>query len=211
MKIAIIGAGVVGVALGSAWARKSHDIIFGARDAASSKVNDALARVDGAKVASIAEAVSWADVAVLATPWGGTEAALKAAGSFSGKALLDATNPLTPTYGLALGHTTSGGEQVQAWAADARAVKIFNSTGYDNMADTTYAPGKPAMIYCGDDASAKKTASQLAGDLGFEPIDLGKLDQARYLEPYAMVWIKLALGQGLGRNIAFSLMRRAEH
>ncbi len=208
MKIAIIGAGVVGVALGRVWERKSHAITFGARDAASAKVNGALAAVAGAQAASIAEAVKWADVAVLATPWGGTEAALKAAGSFSGKALLDATNPLTPDYRLALGHDGSGGEQVQAWAADARVVKIFNSTGYDNMADTTYAQGKPAMIHCGDDAAAKKTAAGLAADLGFEAIDLGKLDQARYLEPFAMVWIKLALAQGLGRNIAFQLMRR---
>jgi len=208
MKIAIIGAGVVGVALGRGWVRKSHDITFGARDPASPKVTGALSAVTGAKTASIAAAVRWCDVAVLATPWGGTDAALKAAGSIGGKVLLDATNPLTPTYGLALGHTTSGGEQVQAWAPDARVVKIFNSTGYDNMADATYAQGKPAMIHCGDDGAAKNTAAGLAFDLGFEPIDLGKLDQARYLEPYAMVWIKLALAQGLGRNIAFQLMRR---
>ena len=208
MKIAIIGAGVVGAALGKSWSRKSHEIRFGARDAASAKVVGAVGAIPGASVASIAAAVAWAEVVVLATPWGGTEAALKAAGGFGGKPLLDATNPLTPTYGLALGHTSSGGEQVQAWAADAKVVKIFNSTGFDNMANTSYAQGKPAMIYCGNDAAAKVTAAGLAGDLGFEPINLGGLDGARYLEPYAMVWIKLALAQGLGRNIAFGLMRR---
>lgn len=208
MKIAVIGAGVVGTALAKAWKQKGHDICFGARDTASAKVSAALAAIPGARAASIADAVAWGELALLATPWGGTEAALKAAGSFGGKALLDATNPLTPTYGLALGHSTSGGEQVQAWAKDAKVVKIFNSTGFDNMADTRYAQGKPAMIHCGDDAAAKAAAAALAAELGFEPIDLGKLDGARYLEPYAMVWIKLALAQGLGRNIAFSLMRR---
>jgi predicted dinucleotide-binding enzyme len=208
MKIAIIGAGVVGVALGHAWARKSHAITYGARDPASPKVVGALSAVAGAAAAPIADAVKWADVVVLATPWDGTEAALKAAGGCAGKALLDATNPLTPTYELALGHTTSGGEQVQAWAPHARVVKIFNSTGYGNMADSTYAQARPVMIYCGDDPAAKTLAKGLSADLGFEPVDLGKLDGARYLEPYAMVWIKLALMQGLGRNIAFSLMRR---
>lgn len=208
MKIAIIGAGVVGEALGRGWTRKSHEITFGARDPASPKVTGALANIVGAKAASIADAVRWCDVAVLATPWGGTEAALKAAGSFGGKTLLDATNPLTPTYGLALGYTTSGGEQVQAWAPDAKVVKIFNSTGYGNMSDTHYAQGKPAMIYCGDADDARNLAKGLAADLGFEPVDLGKLDCARYLEPFAMVWIKLALAQGLGRDIAFSLLRR---
>ena len=208
MKIAIIGAGVVGTALGKSWSRNSHEIRFGARDAASAKVVGAMGTIPGASVASITAAVAWSELVVLATPWGGTEAALKAAGGFGGKPLLDATNPLTPTYGLALGHTTSGGEQVQAWAPDAKVVKIFNTTGFDNMANTSYAQGKPAMIYCGNDAAAKLTAAGLAGDLGFEPIDLGALEACRYLEPYAMVWIKLALAQGLGRNIAFSLMRR---
>jgi hypothetical protein len=208
MKIAIIGAGVVGVALARGWTRKCHDITFGARDPVSPKVTGALAEVVGAKVATIADAVKWADVAVLATPWGGTEAALQAAGGFANKPLLDATNPLTPDYRLALGHTTSGGEQVQAWAPDARVVKVFNTTGYGNMSDASYAQGRPAMVYCGDDAAAKNLARGLSADLGFEPVDLGKLDCARYLEPYAMVWIKLALAQGLGRDIAFSLMRR---
>jgi predicted dinucleotide-binding enzyme len=208
MKIAIIGAGGVGTALGRGWARKSHEICFGARDTASAKVSAALGVVSGARAASIAEAVKWCDVAVLATHWGGTEAALKAAGGFAGKPLLDATNPLTPTYGLALGHTDSGGEQVQRWAGDAGVVKIFNTTGFDNMADTHYAQGKPAMVYCGNDAAAKRSAANLAADLGFEPLDLGGLDGARYLEPHAMVWIKLAIMQKLGRNIAFGLMRR---
>ena len=208
MKIAILGAGVVGTALANGWQRTGHEIVFGARNPASAKVTDALAAVPGARAISIADSVRWGDVAVLATPWGGTEAALTAAGSFGGKALLDATNPLTPSFGLALGHSASGGEQVQAWALDAKVVKIFNSTGYDNMADTTYAQGKPAMVYCGNDAAAKVTAASLAADLGFEPLDLGALDSARYLEPYALVWIKLALAQKLGRNIAFTLMRR---
>ena len=208
MKIAIIGAGGVGTALGRGWARKNHEICFGVRDTASAKVSAALEAVGGARAASIAEAVTWCETAVLATPWSGTEAALKAAGSFAGKALLDATNPLTPTYGLALGHTDSGGEQVQRWARDAGVVKIFNSTGFDNMVDAHYEQGKPSMVYCGNDVAAKLSAANLATDLGFEPLDLGGLDGARYLEPYAMVWIKLAIMQKLGRNIAFGLMRR---
>ena len=208
MKLAIIGAGVVGAALGKAWSGKGHAIRYGARDTASAKVKAAVGAIPGAQAAAIADAVKWCDAAVLATPWGGTEAALRAAGGFGGKPLLDVTNPLTPTYGLALGHTTSGGEQVQAWASDAKVVKIFNTTGFDNMADSRYAQGKPAMVYCGNDGAAKATAAGLAADLGFEPLDLGGLDGARYVEPYAMVWIKLALAQGLGRNIAFTLMRR---
>jgi 8-hydroxy-5-deazaflavin:NADPH oxidoreductase len=64
------------------------------------------------------------------------------------------------------------------------------------------------MFYCGDDASAKKAAAQLASDLGFEPIDAGGLTSARLLEPICMLWIRLAYGQGMGRDFAFRIMRR---
>ena len=208
MNVAVIGAGVVGSTLAKALAAKGHTVTFGARDSGSDKVSRALATTPGATAMPIAEAVRWADAVILATPWSGTEAALSAAGDFAGKPLIDATNPLTPTYALALGHTSSGGEQVQAWAPTARVVKMFNSTGWENMAEPGYPAGRAAMVYCGDDSEAKKIAAGLAGDLGFEPLDLGALNGARLLEPAAMLWIRLAVMQKLGRGIAFGLLRR---
>ena len=49
---------------------------------------------------------------------------------------------------------------------------------------------------------------KLATDIGFEAIDAGGLVVARLLEPYAMLWIHLALTRGLGGGFAFGLMRR---
>ncbi len=207
MKIAIIGAGVVGSALAQGWIKAGHEIVFGARNPSSDKVRKALTAT-GARAMSIADAVAWGDAALLATPWPGTEEAVRAAGDYHGKPLLDATNPLTPTYALAVGHNTSGGEQVQAWAPSAKVVKIFNTTGYDNMVDPRYGDRKAAMVYAGDDDQAKQVAARLASDIGFEPLDLGPLLTARYLEPAALVWIRLAITQKLGRNIAFGLLRR---
>lgn len=208
MKIAIIGAGGVGGSLGKTWAGHGHPVRYGARNAASAKVQAALATTPGAEACGIAEAVAWADAVVLATPWDGAQAALAAAGDFSGKPLLDATNPLTPSFQLALGHTTSGAEQVQAWAPSAKVVKIFNTTGLENMANPVFPSGRAAMVYAGDDAAAKQVAAQLASDLGFEALHLGGLATARYLEPMAMVWIHLAIVQKQGRGIAFGLLRR---
>jgi 8-hydroxy-5-deazaflavin:NADPH oxidoreductase len=208
MKIAIIGAGGVGTSLGKSWTGHAHEVRYGARNAKSDKVLTALAATPGAQAVAIAEAVAWCDAAVLATPWSGAQDALAAAGDFAGKPLLDATNPLTPSFQLALGHTGSGGEQVQAWAPSARVVKIFNTTGLENMANPVFPGGRAAMVYAGDDAAAKHVAAKLAGDLGFEPLDLGGLTGARYLEPMAMVWIHLALVQKMGRGVAFGLLRR---
>jgi 8-hydroxy-5-deazaflavin:NADPH oxidoreductase len=45
-------------------------------------------------------------------------------------------------------------------------------------------------------------------DLGFEPYDVGPLTEARLLEPFALVWIHLAVRQKMGTGFAFRLMRR---
>ena len=47
----------------------------------------------------------------------------------------------------------------------------------------------------------------LVRDLGFEAVDAGPLKSARLLEPYAMLWITLAMKQGFPRNFAFGLIR----
>ncbi len=107
-----------------------------------------------------------------------------------------------------VGHTTSAGEQVAAWAAGAHVVKAFNSTGAGNMAAPDYGGQKPTMLICGDDAAAKQVVTRLAEELGFEAVDAGPITAARYLEPLAMLWITLAYVRGFGPDIAFKLLKR---
>ncbi|MBK8315187.1 MAG: hypothetical protein IPL01_14720 [Acidobacteria bacterium] len=64
------------------------------------------------------------------------------------------------------------------------------------------------MIYCGNDPAAKQTAATLATEIGFEPFDLGTIEQARLLEPFAMIWVRLAFFQGVGRNFAFGVLKK---
>jgi 8-hydroxy-5-deazaflavin:NADPH oxidoreductase len=210
MKIAIIGAGNVGGTLGAGWANRGHEVLFGVRDAADSKLKDLLARAGGkARVATVNEAAATADVVTLTVPWPAAQDALRSAGDLRGKILLDCTNPLKPDLsGLSVGYTSSGGEQVAAWAPGARLVKIFNTTGFPNMANPEYREGRAMMLYCGDDAQAKTVAAQLATELGFEPYDVGPLTEARLLEPFALVWIHLAVRQKMGTGFAFRLMHR---
>jgi predicted dinucleotide-binding enzyme len=155
---------------------------------------------------TIPRAVAQSEIVALATPWDGTQAAIRAAGDLAGKVLLDCTNPIG-AGGLALGHTTSGAEQIAEWAPGARVVKAFNTTGWEVMADTAFAGGKPALFLCGDDAEARQTVAGLAADLGFEPVDCGPLRMARSLEPLAVLWISLARS-GMGRHFAWALLRR---
>jgi len=145
---------------------------------------------------------------VLAVPWSALTVAAKELGSLAGKIVIDATNPLTPDFSLAVGHDDSAGETVARLALGARVVKAFNTTGANNMADSRHGGGKLMMPVAGDDDAAKATVMSLASDLGFEPIDVGPLAMSRHLEPMAMVWIKLALVQKLGRNFGFAVLRR---
>lgn len=209
MIIGILGGGNVGGALGTAWAQCGHRVTFGVRDQGSQEIKDLLARAGAnAGATTVTEAVASADVVVAALPWPVVKSVLGGL-DLNGKIVLDCTNPLLPDLsGLDAGTTTSGGEQVAAAAKGVRVVKIFNTTGFGNMANPAY-PGKPiAMFYCGDDSGAKKTAAGLATEIGFEAIDAGPLTNARLLEPLALLWIWLANMGGLGMNIAFQLVRR---
>ena len=214
MKIAVIGAGNVGGTLGKRWAGAGHEVAFGARDPAEAKVA-ALVRESGptARAVSVPEAARDAAVVVLTVPWDSARDALAAAGDLRGRILIDATNPvpLTPEglrQGLVIGHTTSGGEQVARWAEGARVVKAFNTTGWQNMADPVYGSQGLSMLLCGDDAEAKKVVADLARQLGFEPVDVGPLRSARYLEAVATLWIDMAVLQGMGTNFGFRLVKR---
>lgn len=207
MKIAIIGAGNVGRALGARWAANGHTVIYGVRDTASPKLAD----IDRSKFAvqPSAQAAAGADVVLLATPWGGTKAAIESCGGFAGKVVLDATNPLLPMLaGLDHAEGKSGGQRVQEWAPQAKVVKIFNTTGFNNMTNTKYGADGVMMLYCGDDAGAKGIAKGLAEEIGFNAVDFGPIANAGYTENVAISWIWLAVKGGQGREIGFVLKKR---
>lgn len=190
MNIGILGSGNVGGTLGKRWAEIGHSVVFATRDRAS------------------IEAAANSEVIVVALPWDAARSVLESL-DLRGRIVFDVMNPLLPDLsGFAVGATTSGGEQVAKWAPGASVIKIFNTTGSNNMADPIYNNEPVAMFYCGDDPSAKAVANRLASELGFDPIDAGPLQNARLLESAAMLWIWLALKGGLGRDIAFKLARR---
>jgi predicted dinucleotide-binding enzyme len=82
----------------------------------------------------------------------------------------------------------------------------MNQIGAPSM-DHPQFPGAPVMFVCGDDEAAKQVTSDLVTQLGFEVVDAGDLTLARLLEPYALIWIHLALRRGFGTNWGFGLLR----
>ncbi len=210
MKIGIIGSGNVGGTLGSRWAKLGHEVTFGTRNPQGLEMQQLSAKASGkTRAATLAEAAHENDVLLLSTPWPATQQIVAGLGDLNGKILIDATNPLLPDLsGLTLGTTTSAGEQVAGWARGAKVVKAFNTVGANIMANPSFDGRKPVMFYCGDDAQAKQVVKKLIDELVFEAVDAGPLTQARLLEPFALLWISMALAQGLGTNFAFELIRR---
>jgi predicted dinucleotide-binding enzyme len=208
MKIAIIGAGNVGGALGKRLAAKGHDIVYGVRQGGTVKTHVPA----GARLTSVEDAVKGVEVVILATPWNAARDAVKSAGAESGVldglVVIDATNPLAANLTVDAGpNGASGAQRIQALAPRAHVVKAFNTTGFNNMADPIYGGSPVSMFYAGDDADAKAKVRALIADVGFDPIDAGPLSRSVELEHLAVLWISMSLGK-MGREFAFRVVRR---
>jgi predicted dinucleotide-binding enzyme len=198
MKIAIVGAGDVGKALGDAWGRVGHEVLYGVRNPKSGSGHE-----------SIDKAVSFCDVVVLAVPWLAVPVVLDNRDLFRGKIVIDCTNPINAEFsGLSIGHNDSGGETVGRLIPDSKVVKAFNTCGYNVMQNPLFPDGTASMFIASDDSSAKDVVASLANCIGFKTVDVGPLIQSRYLEALAWLWISMAVKYGAGRDIAFQLMRR---
>ena len=214
MKIGILGSGDVGRDLSIGFASVGHQVKIGTRDPGSEKVKAWTAKAGPkASAGTFAEAARFADVAVLATLWSGTENAIRLAGpdNLAGKVVIDATNPLVFKSGaapaLALGHTDSGGEQVQRWLPKAKVVKAFNIVGHAHMFHPNFPGGPPDMFICGNDAGAKKTVTEFLTSFGWPTTDIGGIEGARLLEPLCILWVIYGATTG-SWNHAFKMLRK---
>jgi hypothetical protein len=208
MSISIIGAGNVGQALAQAFASKGESVFLGVPEPGKYRsVVQALG--ERARIGTVNEAVAASEVVILAVPYSAADSIARSVADWQGRILVDATNPLAPGLaGLSVGTTTSGAEEIARAARGARVVKAFNTTGAENMADSRYPGGTVFMPVCGDDAEARTRVIALATLIGFDAVDCGDLKAARYLEPFAMTWIHMAIKLGHGRRFAFARLQR---
>lgn len=206
--VSILGAGNVGMALATALTRAGVSVTIGVPD--PDKYRDTIAsELPTVQLLNSDAAIAANTVIVLAVPYAALPAIAALRSYWHGKILVDATNPLAPGLsGLSVGTSTSGAETLAAMTPGARVVKAFNTTGAENMADSRYPGGLPFMPVCSDDADARKEIMALATLIGFDAVDAGSLAAARYLEPFAMTWIHLALKLGHGRKFAFGRLQR---
>jgi hypothetical protein len=212
MKIGILGSGDVGLRLADSFIAIGHTVKVGTRS--PEKIASWAAKhSSSASAGSFSDAASFGEIIVLATLWEGKPSALQLAGAknFSGKVVIDVTNPLDFSKGappgLAVGHTDSGGETVQRLLPEARVVKAFNIVGNPHMFKPDFPGGPPTMFICGNDERAKKLVTEILAAFGWETVDIGGIEDSRFLEPLAMLWITYYFKTGTG-NHAFKLLQK---
>jgi len=211
MKIAFIGYGNVGAPLASRLRQVGHEVTLAAADPESASVRKALARNPGLAVAAPREAVGAAEVVFLATPFSANAAALETVTEeLKGKILVDCTNPVGPGLSHGLQSRQSGAEMVQALAPEAHVVKAFTIYGFENLEDNAYPAWnvRPVMMYCGRDAAAKQAVGELIAQLGWEPLDVGGLEQALHLEHMTLLWVRMVRAHGHSPHMVWAVLRR---
>lgn len=205
MKIVIIGTGNVGGALATKWSHNGHHILLGVRDTAHFKGMDLLNNPN-TQAMSVGEAVSKADVILLAVPAPLVVEVVQGLGDTTGKIIIDSMN-IVMGRGPQGFSTTS--DAILAHTSTREVVKCFNTTGYNNMQNPLYGDTAIDMFVAGDSEKGKAIAAQLAKDAGFgECYDIGGNDKFQLMEQFAWFWINLAMFRGQGREIGFKLMRR---
>lgn len=215
MKVGILGSGDVARSLGTGFLATGHEVLLGTRQPERADLVAWLKKTGGkSSLGSFSDAASFGPVVVLGTLGVATADAIRQAGvtHFDGKLVIDATNPLEfradgPPR-LAIGHTTSNGEEIQKVLPKAHVVKAFNIIGNQHFFRPTFPGGPPDMFICGNDATSKETVEQFLHEFGWPTvIDLGGIESARELESLCILWVKTALKLG-NWDIAFKVLRK---
>jgi 8-hydroxy-5-deazaflavin:NADPH oxidoreductase len=179
MSYAIIGFGAIGQALARSFARKGIDVAV-----ASTRPPEAMAATAKAigptiEPRSLADALT-ADIVLLAVPFRSHRDVAEAATTWQGKIVVDTTN----AYGVPLSELD--GQPSSAVVAKAlpgaRLVKAFNHLPARVLAqDPTIAGGRRVTFLSSDDADATATVAALVEQLGYAPVDLGRIAEGGQL------------------------------
>jgi predicted dinucleotide-binding enzyme len=207
MRIGILGSGLMGGKLGTIFTRAGHEVVFSY--ARSEQKLTQLARDARGKARSGTprEAAQEADAVLLAVHWSRIDDVLAQAGDLSGKVIVSCSLPMNAdNTELVIAGTSSGAEDLAKKVPETQVVSAFNTVPSEVLFDVFAArrrATKPSLVYCGDDSRSKERAAELIRGAGFDPLDAGPLQIARYTEPFALLMGQLAYGGTNGPQLAY--------
>lgn len=211
MRIGILGSGLMGGKLGTLFARAGHDVVF-----SYARSEQKLRRLSGkagptARAGTPGEAAADADAVLLAVHWNRVNDVLHQAGDLSGTVVLTCSMPMNADdTNLVVAHTSSGAEELATRLPRSQVVSAFNTVPSEALFGVfkrRRRAAKPSVVYCGDDARAKRVAARLISDVGFDPVDVGPLRMARYTEPFTLVIARLAYETKRGPELVYRFER----
>ena len=216
-KIAVLGTGMVGNAIGTKMIALGYEVRMGSRTATNEKAA-AWVKANGPKAsaATFADAVASADIIFLCTKGDATLEVLKLATpeNFAGKIVIDISNPLDFSKGMPpsliaqWANTNSLGEEVQNTLPGARVVQSLNIVNCEIMVNPKKTGGEPTMFVAGNDAGAREEVKGILKQFGWtDIIDLGDLSGARGLEMLLPIWLRTWQSTQNG-HFAFKIVRR---
>lgn len=175
MSIGILGAGAIGTAIARNLATRGIPAII-----ANSRGPTSLTAL-GEELAPHIRPVSFeeaarADMVILAVTWTKLAQALQGLPDWSGRIVIDATNPVeVPSLKPVELNGRLSSEVVSDLVPGARVVKAFNDIEAELFNEPAPAGGRRVLFYSGDDVDAKGAVGALMERIGFYAVDLGPL------------------------------------
>lgn len=186
LKIGTVGSGRVGSAIGAAWVKAGHEVMFSSLDLEADR--KLAARLGaGARAGTPREAAAFGAVLLVTVPYAALPGIGRDLGDLiKGKIIIDTSNPIVARDGeMAVAAREKGaGISSQEFLPGARIVRAFNAIGSARMAEAASKSERVGMPIAGDDPEAIGVASGLIRDVGYEPVLVGTLAaMGKYLIP----------------------------
>jgi predicted dinucleotide-binding enzyme len=187
MKIGIIGAGHIGGNLAQLLVQHGHQVTI-ANSRGPQTLTDVAART-GAEPVDVADAPRDADVVIVAVP-------LKAIAELPagllevavpGAAVIDTNNYYPQRDGQI--RPIDDGMTSSRWVSEQLGhpvIKVFNNIVAQQLLDRPTPPGtdgRRALPVAGDDERAKTVVLGLVDEIGFDAVDIGRLDESWRYQP----------------------------
>jgi predicted dinucleotide-binding enzyme len=189
LKIATIGAGREGGALGTLFAKQGHPVMFSSLH--PEQLKDLVASAGPmAQAGTVEQAIGFGDVVLLVVPY----TAVEQIGKDYSRALapkrlvIDVSNPIARRDGDAIVNWVAeqggAGLATEKLLPGTRLVRAFNAINYLRLTEDAHRQGEPIGVpIAGDDPNAVALASQLIKEIGFEPVVVGGLAMGKHLVP----------------------------
>lgn len=178
MKIGVVGSGNVGSAIGGAWVKAGHEVMFSSLNLDDDK-KLAASLGGGARAGTPRDAAAFGTVLLISVPYKALPGVGKdLADLLKNKIVIDTSNPIVARDGdIAVAAREKGaGVASMEYLPGARIVRAFNAIGARRMGEAASNKGeRVGMPIAGDDQNAIATASGLIRDAGYEPVLVGTL------------------------------------